>query len=299
MQTASATINAIRWFAAGFTVETTPPSASKVPDFRAILRTGTKVFIACVPGMSYAEVLATAVRLRAEGFSPVPHIAARNISSRSALDELLGRLTREAAVDEVLCIAGGAASPIGEFSSSIEILQTGLLEQHGIRRISVAGHPEGSPDFSESAAMDALAWKGEYAVRTGSRLELLTQFCFESAPIIEWNERIRAAGCKLPLRVGIPGVASLKTLLNYAKACGVGASMNFLLKQARNVTKLMSSSAPDTLMAELASYQSAHPESGIVGCHLFPFGGMAKSAEWIYGLTESDARPALARTGSK
>jgi methylenetetrahydrofolate reductase (NADPH) len=41
----------------------------------------------------------------------------------------------------------------------MEILQTGLLEKHGIRRIGVAGHPGGSPDVPEPAIMEALAWK--------------------------------------------------------------------------------------------------------------------------------------------
>jgi 5,10-methylenetetrahydrofolate reductase len=286
MSTHTTTIEAARSFAAGFSIETTPSSASKVADFRAILRPGTKVYIACLPGMNYADVLGTATRLRTEGFCPVPHIVARNISGRAALDELLGRMVREAGVDEVLCIAGGATSPEGDFTNSMEIMRTGLFEHHGIRRINIAGHPEGSPDFPQSAAMDALAWKEEYATRTGTTLELVTQFCFESAPIIEWNRRIRAAGCSLPLRIGIPGVASLKTLITYAKSCGVGPSMNFLLKQARNISKLMTMSTPDKLMAELASYRASDPASGIVGCHLFPFGGMTKTAEWIYALTE-------------
>ena len=170
MHTHNATIETVRSFATGFSTETTPSSASKVADFRAILRPGTKIYIACLPGMSYADVLGTAIRLRTEGFCAVPHIAARNITGRAALDDLLGRLVREAGVDEVLCIAGSAPSPAGDFSNSMEIMRTGLFEQHGIRRINIGGHPEGSPDFPESAAMDALAWKSEYAARTGSTI---------------------------------------------------------------------------------------------------------------------------------
>lgn len=286
---------AIRSLMTGFSVETTPAGAGKVDSFSAILRPGMKVYIACLPGEDFNGIAATAIRLHREGFVPVPHIAARGIPDRDFLDRFMGKLAHEAAVNEILCIAGSAGKPVGEFSSSMEILQTGLLEKHGIRRVGVAGHPEGSPDIPESAVMDALAWKNDFAIRTGLDLQIMTQFCFEAAPIIAWSKRIRAAGNRLPIRVGIPGIASIKTLLAYAKTCGIGPSSNFLLKQARNVTKLMNLSAPDRLIADLAAFRAADPMCGIAGCHMYPFGGLKKTAAWSYAaLDGADALRAAA-----
>src|SRR3546814_11330104 len=85
----------------------------------------------------------------------------------------------------------------------------------------------------------ALAWKNAFAERSYAQFYIATQFCFEAAPIIAWDKAMRAAGNRLPIHIGVPGLATIKTLINHAKACGVGPSMRFLTRQARNVAKLM------------------------------------------------------------
>jgi methylenetetrahydrofolate reductase (NADPH) len=263
-----------------FSTETTPAGAKKIVDFRAHLPAGTDVFITFLPGADFSATIVTASRLRREGFNPVPHLAARSIPNAAFLDENLRRLTAEAGVAEVLLIGGAVAEPIGEFTSSVQLLETGLLDKHGIGRIGVAGHPEGSPDIRDEEIARALAWKNAFAERTGADLYIVTQFCFEAGPVIVWDKRIRAAGNRLPIRIGIPGLASLKTLLNYARSCGIGPSMNFIARQARNVSKLLTVSAPDRLLADLAAYRAKDPACGIVGCHFYPLGGLEKTARW-------------------
>ena len=99
---------------------------------------------------------------------------------------------------------------------------------------------------------------------------------------------MRASGNTLPIRIGIPGIASIKTLLNYSKACGIGNSINFLKKQARNVTKLMTASAPDNLISDLAHYKMRDPECGVIGCHMYPLGGIKKTAKWTYAVIDGE-----------
>jgi methylenetetrahydrofolate reductase (NADPH) len=125
-----------------------------------------------------------------------------------------------------------------------------------------------------------LAWKNAFAERTGADLYIVTQFCFEAAPVIAWDKRLRAGGNRLPIHIGIPGLATLKTLLGHAKACGIGPSMRFLTRQARNVTKLMTVSAPDRLVTDLAAYSASDPDCGIAGVHVYPLGGLRRSALW-------------------
>lgn len=279
---------AVRAFVTGLSIEVTPAATAKIADLREILRPGTAVYVTFLAGANFADTIATAKRLRREGFNPVPHLAARGLPDRAFLDETLRIMRGEADVTEVLCIAGQIKNPVGEFGDSMQVLATGLFDKHGIRRIGVAGHPEGSPDIPDAEIARALRWKNEFAERTGADLYILTQFCFEAAPVIAWDKALRAADNRLPIRVGLPGIATIKTLLGYARACGIGPSMTFLTKQARNIGKLMSLSAPDRLIADLAAYATDDPACGIVGCHMFPLGGLRKTAAWGYAVADGN-----------
>lgn len=273
-------------FLEGFTAETTPGAAAKIADYRAHLRPGTTVYITFLPGSDFDDTIAVAVRLKQEGFDPVPHVAARSIPDAAFLDDRLARLTAEAGVDHVLCVAGGRDVPLGEFSDTMQMLDAGLFDRHGISRIGLAGHPEGSPDISDRAIAAALEWKNGFAERSDAAFYLITQFCFEAAPVIAWDQRIQAEGNRLPVYVGIPGLASLKALIGHAKACGVGPSMRFLTRQARNVARLMSVNAPDRQLTELAGYAATVANCGIAGVHMYPLGGLKKTARWSYAVVD-------------
>lgn len=270
----------------GFTTETTPGAAAKIPDYRKHLAPGSTVYVTFLPGADFAETVSVAIRLRGEGFDPVPHLAARSLPGERYLDEQLARLVGEAGVDHVLAIGGATARPVGPFSDSMQVLETGLLDRHGIRRIGVAGHPEGSPDIPHDAAAAAVAWKNAFAERTGANLYIITQFCFEAEPIVAWDRQLQADGNRLPIRIGLPGLATIKSLLAHAKACGVGPSMAFLSRQARNISRLLAVSAPDRLVTALAEYQDADPRCGIEGVHMYPLGGLGKTAAWCRAVAE-------------
>ncbi len=275
-------------FVQDFTIETTPGSAAKIADFREHLRPGTKVAVTFLPGSDFADTIAVSRRLRDEGFEPMPHLAARSIPSKAQLDDWLRALTGEVGVAEVVALAGAVDNPVGEFDSSMALLETGLLDKHGIRRIGVAGHPEGSPDISDEDIRKALAWKNAFAERSGAELYVVTQFCFEAPPLIAWDRAVQAEGNKLPIHIGIPGLATIKTLIGHAKACGIGPSMQFLTKQARNVAKLLTVSTPDKLLLDLARYKADDPNCGIRLAHFYPLGGLRKTAAWTYGVVDGD-----------
>ncbi|HMB74837.1 MAG TPA: metFprotein [Kiloniellaceae bacterium] len=273
-------------FLADFTIETTPGSALKIPDYREHLRPGVKVAVTFLPGSDFADTIKTASRLRAEGFEPLPHFAARSIPSKDLFETWLKQLRDEVGINEAVALGGAVEHPLGPFDSSMAILESGLFDKYGITRIGVAGHPEGSPDISDHAIADALAWKNAFAERTGAELYIATQFCFEAAPIIAWDRAIRAAGNKMPIHIGVPGLATIKTLLNHARACGIGPSMRFLTRQARNITKLMTVSEPDRLILDLARYKAEDPSCGIRRAHFYPLGGLKRSAGWAYAVRD-------------
>ncbi|MEO3430612.1 metFprotein [Pelagibius sp. CAU 1746] len=272
----------------GFTVETTPGSAAKTPDYRDYLRPGTRVAVTFLPGSDFADTVATARRLQEEGFQPMPHFAARSIPSRQALEDYLKALADVTELRHVVILAGAVDQPLGPFDSSMAILETGLFDAYGVETIGVAGHPEGSPDIAPPALNEALAWKNAFAARSDADFYIATQFCFEAAPIIAWDKAMRAEGNRLPIHIGVPGLATLKTLINHAKACGVGPSMRFLTRQARNVAKLMTVNAPDKLLLDLARYKALDPDCGIARLHIYPLGGLKRSAAWSYAVADGD-----------
>ena len=192
----------------------------------------------------------------------------------------------EAGVEHVLTIAGGVDNPLGPYDSSMAVLESGLIDKAGIRRVSVAGHPEGSPDITDELIKDALAWKNGFAERTGAELDIVTQFAFEAEPIIAWDRRINAEGNRLPIRIGLPGLATIKTLLGFSRAAGVGNSIKFLVKRAADVTKLMSINAPDKQVIDLTRYAAEDPNAGISGVHMYAIGGLKRTSAWSYALRD-------------
>ena len=269
-------------------VEVTPGGAVKIEDFRHLLRPQTTVFVTFLPGSDIKDTVATVKRLHAEDMKPVPHFAARSIPNKQFFEDTLKIFQDECGVEEALLIGGGVDNPVGDFSSSMEILRLDLFQKYGIKTLGVAGHPEGSPDIPPADVTAALLEKNAYAKEHGIDMYITTQFCFEAEPIIEWDKRIRSEGNELPIHIGLPGLATIKTLMAHAKACGIGPSMRVITRQAANIAKLMTTRMPDNITRDLANYQANDPECGITQVHLYPLGGMKKSAAWMYAVMDGD-----------
>ena len=276
----TATIEQIAKAGANWSIEVTPAGATKVESFGDALAPGTDVNVTFLPGSDPADTATVAARLRDEGMHPIPHIAARSIQDKDQLNSILKALKEQASVDEVLIIGGGVDNPVGEFDNSMQILETGLIQDYGIGKIGVSGHPEGSPDIPADALASALARKNEFAQKEGLNLYIETQFCFEAEQVLQWERDIRSAGNQLPIRIGIPGPATIKTLFRFAQISGIGPSMRFISKQAKNVAKLLTVQAPDVLLSELAEGMANDKDCLLAHFHYYPFGGFAKTAAY-------------------
>lgn len=286
-------------FLQGWSIEVMPRTAEKVEDFRAILPPGTRVYVAHIDGTEIQDMVATARRIAGEGFAVMPHFPARSIADRATLADWIARYQGEAGITEGLILAGGRKDPAGEFDSSMQLLETGLFDRAGFRRLHVAGHPEGNrdidPDGSDRMVLEALRWKQAFAARTDAAVAVATQFCFDAAPVIAWADRLRAEGIDLPVHIGIAGPAKLQTLIKFALACGVGPSLQVLQKRAMDVTKLLLPYEPDEVVDALAAHKAAHPTFGIEQVHIFPLGGIGTAATWAN--TRTGQQPALAANG--
>jgi len=271
-----------------YSIETTVGQAQRIRHFDEVVSPGTRIYIPHTPHTEFAEMIRLAVRLRREGMEPVPHIVARRMESLGEVDTLLARLSGEAGVTQALVVAGDIEKPEGLLHSSLEILESGALEKHGIRTIGVAGHPEGHRDVGDSILRDALRRKNEYAQKTGARLYIVTQFTFSADPVIAWETSHGNDIDALPITVGLPGPATARTLLRYAMECGIGVSLQAFKKRYSSLSKLLTVSAPDETIVKLADYIERTPQTRITGLHFFTFGGFEKTAEWANQVVAGD-----------
>jgi methylenetetrahydrofolate reductase (NADPH) len=259
----------------------------QLQELRDNFRPGTDVTITFLPGDNYRHNLDTAVALRRAGFNPVPHIAAREMATREALDDFLARARGEADVSRILLIAGDVAGARGPFKSSFDVRASGLLEARGIASVSLAGHPEGHPYLQAANAFAALEGWRDWGLKTKTRVDIVTQFCFESAPVLGWIGELDARGIDLPVIVGLAGPATPATLMKFALRCGIGNSMRSLRGQIGRFGRLLTDTGPDDVMHGLRS-APASAVASIAGFHLFPFGGLRKTGAWLraYGGAE-------------
>ena len=272
--------DAVRALLRGFSLEVTPGAGDGVEALRGRVPPGTSVYVTHLPRRDYAEVVRICLRLREQGLRPVPHLAARAVPDRATLDAWLDRLTGDAGVEDLLLIAGSAASPAGPFATAQDVLESGALVRHGIRRLAVAGHPEGHPVASGEDLRRALRGKVLYGAATGTEMWLVTQFAFAAPPLVQWMENLNTDGIVLPVRIGLPGPTTPRRLMSYALRCGVGASLRTLRARPGTARAVARRWTPDGVVVDLAAARNC-PTPSITGVHLYPFGGLNATLDWL------------------
>tara|TARA_Y100000996_G_scaffold164152_1_gene127552 strand:+ start:50 stop:913 length:864 start_codon:yes stop_codon:yes gene_type:complete len=276
--------NDLKDFISGFSIEVLPKSASKIESFAEILPKQTRVYIAHLADEDISAMVATAKRLSDEGFTVMPHFPARIIQDRVMLHDWISMYQNEAGVEEALLLAGGLKRPVGDFDSSIQLIESGLFDKAGFKRLHIAGHPEGNKDIDPNGGIknvsEALSWKQEFSKRTDAAMAITTQFCFDADVVINWADQIKTDGIDIPIHIGIAGPAKLQTLIKFSVECGIGASMKVLTNRAKDLTKLLLPYQPTQILNDLASYKVHNPQLNIDQVHFFPLGGIKKAASW-------------------
>ena len=260
-------------------VELSPRQLGSTGPLTDYLSRGTRVYIPSIPGTAWRETMDACQRLSAEGMLPVPHLPARLMKSEGHLDERLGELA-EAGVRDLLLVAGDHGRAAGPYHDTLGVLESGKLAAHGFRRLGVTAYPEGHPVAARGDLETALSRKIAYANATGTDMWIVTQFTFASAHAIAWLAAMRDRGCPLPVYIGLPGPARLRTLLAYAARCGVRASARALTRQP-SVVRLLRSWSPDDLLQGLAQYRVESAGTTLAGIHLFTFGGLPRTSRWL------------------
>ncbi|WP_370539470.1 methylenetetrahydrofolate reductase [Achromobacter sp. UMC46] len=257
-------------------------SAKDIPALTAVaprILPGSMVSIPYLPREDNDARLTAAQAVRRLGFEPMPHLSARRISSLAELDAFVKRAVAEAGVERCFVIAGDPSTPMGPFSDSSSLIETGVFERSGIKVVGVGGHPEGHPAMSAADRWDVLERKCDSIGRRGMTPLIVTQFAFDADIVLTWLKALRERGIDHPVRVGVPGPAGVAVLARYAALCGVSACASMWSKYGISLGKLFGTAGPDVFVDRLAAgLTEAH---GKVSLHFFPFGGIAQSVKWI------------------
>ena len=280
------TLNIVKKFLNSYSIETTPNVYAKYGGFSEFLSKDHDVYITYLPDENSNNVVNTAKKLREEGYEVIPHLPARTIVNLNELEKYLGDLANVSGCTKILIIGGGG-NQAGNISSTMDVLQSDFLSKFNFKFVGVAGHPEGSPDISNDNLDLAIKEKNNFSKSVDFQMYIATQFFFEAKSLVDWEKHLNSLGNSLPIHAGIPGPASIKTLINYARSCGIGNSLRFISKQAFNLTKLATLSTPDKLIYDLANYIKTNQSTKLENIHFYAFGGMKKTADWLNQLDSS------------
>ncbi|MEU2063197.1 methylenetetrahydrofolate reductase [Streptomyces sp. NPDC013455] len=249
-------------------------------EARETIPPGTRINITFLAGEDTATRLAAARAVKRLGFVPVPHLSARRLPSRLALEEFLSGLAADGTAENVFVVGGDPARPEGPYADALAVLRTGLLQRYGVRHVGITGYPEGHPGIADPALWSALTDKAAAIGAHRFTGDVITQFGFDADPVLAWLEALRARGVRLPVRVGVPGPAGVRRLLGYATRFGIGTSASVARKYGFSLTNLMGTTGPDRFLHTLAErYDPAR--HGEVKVHFYTFGGLRTTAEWI------------------
>ena len=268
-------------------IETTPNVYAKYGSFSDLVAPKTNIYVTYLPDEEMNKVTDTVKKLQNEGYTVIPHLPARTIANQCELEKYLKTLSEDCGCTKILVIGGGGNQK-GNISSSIEILETDLLSKYNFKEVGLAGHPEGNPDVNQEDLDNAIIQKNNFSKNTDFKMYLATQFFFEAESLKKWETHLNKLNNNLEIHAGIPGPATLKTLLSYAHSCGIGNSIRFLSKQALNITKIATTRSPDKLIYDLASYQIENPETKLKKIHFYAFGGIKKTCDWLKAIDKPD-----------
>ena len=215
------------------------------------------VYITLLPGGDFKDTADQAEKLVKKGFNPIPHIPARSIESEAQLKEYVSRC-KDGGTKQVLVI-GGSREPIGQFDSSFQLLETGYFED---MKIGIAGHPEGSPDISDSDLEKAMNDKKPYADY------IVTQWLLDPQPIIDFISKQ-----SVPVHVGITGPLKITSLIKFANIVGAKNSLNFLKSNFSKALDLMKPKDPNDLIGKVKSHTD--------NFHIYTFGGLKETNKWL------------------
>ncbi|NYJ00281.1 methylenetetrahydrofolate reductase (NADPH) [Nocardioides thalensis] len=235
--------------------------------------TSVPVTVTASPSMGLERTIETAESFAAQGYTVVPHLAARMVHGRTELEELATRLGA-AGITSVF-VPGGDADPVGDYKDALSMLEDLTAIGSPFAHVGVTGYPESHPTIHDDLTVQSMWDKRRHATHIVSNLT------FDAAVIKDWLQRMRLRGIGLPLLLGVPGPVERTKLLSMATKIGVGDSTRFLAKQKGLMARLV---APGGFTGESFLEKAAptvgEPEMNVSGLHVYTFNQVAETEAW-------------------
>jgi len=265
-----------------FSLEMTGKDVPGLREAAHAIPQGTKINVTFLGNEDLEMRVAAAKAVKELGFVPVPHISARRLQSQAQLEEFLARLQEVGATEHVFAVGGDPAEPEGPYPDSLSVIRSGILQKHGVKEVSIAGYPEGHPDIPTDVLWRHLEEKSAALKEQGLDAVILTQFAFDTDPVMEWVTAVRDRGITSPIRIGTPGPAGIKRLIAFSRRFGVGANAMIVKKYGFSLTNLMGTAGPDKFVSDLSGLLAAERRTAPVMLHFYTFGGLLATAEWTH-----------------
>lgn len=272
-----------------FSLEMTGKDIPGLEEARDAIPAGTKINVTFLGNEDLDMRVAASKAVKDLGFTPVPHISARRLASQAQLEEFLGRLQEVGATEHVFCVGGDPATPEGPYPDSLSVIRTGILQEYGVKEVSIAGYPEGHPDIAGDVLWRHLEDKSAALKEQGLDAVILTQFAFDTDPVMRWIDGVRDRGITSQIRIGTPGPAGIKRLINFARRFGVGANAMIVKKYGFSLTNLMGTAGPERFVSDLSGLLGQDTRSGDVKLHFYTFGGLLATAQWAREYTAAQS----------
>ena len=263
-----------------FSLEMTGKDVPGLNEAKDSIPAGTRINVTFLGNEDLEMRVAAAAAVNELGFVPIPHISARRLKSDAQLEEFLGRLEEVGATEHVFVVGGDPSTPEGPYEDSYDVIRSGILPRFGVREVSIAGYPEGHPDIPDDTLWTALENKTASLKEQGIDAVILTQFSFDTDPVRTWIRDVRSRGIDCTIRIGTPGPAGVKRLLNFARRFGIGANAMIVKKYGFSLTNLMGTAGPDRFVTDLAGLLAQDGGAGDVRLHFYTFGGLLATSEW-------------------
>jgi methylenetetrahydrofolate reductase (NADPH) len=238
----------------------------------------SSVSVTCSPVKGIGTTLELSQRVADLGHHVIPHIAARMVEGPQHAAQIAASL-KASGISELFVVAGDQDPPLGPYADGASFIREFLNHDHGLTTIGSTAYPDGHALISPELIRAALFDKQQLILSAGLQSFVSTQMCFDAKRIVSWLETERAAGLTVPVHLGLPGAVDRTKLITLGARLGIGASMRFLTKNRKSITKLLSASSYDP--AELVTPLAPHMDRlGITALHLFTFNEVGATAKW-------------------
>ncbi|WP_340537004.1 methylenetetrahydrofolate reductase [Nocardioides sp. GXZ039] len=249
------------------------PTASTEAKILEHLPPDRTITVTASPSKGLDATFDLAERLAGQGYDVVPHIAARMVSGRTELTEIVERLEK-ASITKVF-VPGGDAEPAGDYLDALSLLRDLAELDASLAQVGITGYPESHPSIHDDLTVQSMWDKRHYATHIVSNLT------FDATVVRDWLRRLRARGVTMPLLLGIPGPVERAKLLGMATKIGVGESTKFLAKNKGLFARL---AAPGGFTGESFLEKCApalgEPGALVEGLHVFTFNQIAETEAW-------------------